>query len=52
MSRGVPYSANPLLRIKLPALPPAAEAERRRLLESLIAKEKPAHTQFTLEIIH
>jgi phage tail-like protein len=40
------------VRIKLPALPPAAEAERRRLLESLIAKEKPAHTQFTLEIIH
>lgn len=40
------------VRIKLPALPPAAAAERRRMIEALIEKEKPAHTQFTLEIIH
>jgi phage tail-like protein len=40
------------VRMKLPALPPAAEVERRRMIEALIEKEKPAHTQFTLEITH
>jgi phage tail-like protein len=40
------------VRMKLPALPPHLEIERRRMIEALIEKEKPAHTQFTLEITH
>lgn len=40
------------VRMKLPPLPPAGEIERRRMIEALIEKEKPAHTQFTLEITH
>jgi phage tail-like protein len=40
------------VRMKLPALPPSLETERRRMIEALIEKEKPAHTQFTLEITH
>jgi phage tail-like protein len=40
------------VRMKLPALPPHAAAERRRMIEVLIEREKPAHTQFTLEITH
>jgi phage tail-like protein len=40
------------VRMKLPALPPQIETERRRMIEALIEKEKPAHTQFTLEITH